>query len=487
MNDIVKDTATKRPTPYTAIWGGYGGGNVGDYLTLALAIKDLNGEGRACKILNGYGHDTQKQFPDHEVINLITPPDPKKAGLLSELKYKIACKYQQVAFSALRKLSTVIREPEKLRTIYRRSSAPWLSCLAGAEKLYLVGGGYLNDMFEVDSLRILEAAHYFGIPVETAPVGLGPFKSELAQAQFAQVLKSARLRVRDTESLALAKTMGLEATLQPDDGFRIAELLPANAHRKSLHNPERKLKIGLCIFEQFGAHPMSKPRAHQAPDDNKTLSQRDWWFGFLKALKTACIDHTAGGIEIEGFSFDERLSFEYATMTRLLPEIEASFSLDSKVILPFQNFRHAITHLRDHYDAVITCRFHAAVVAQAYGIPTLAFAAGEYYVAKMESVKANASLCDVACPDRHTPEEAVELLLNLFSQAEQGSLQQFSGPTISQAFLDSHAELGRELAAYAANTIPDITFLENFQEDSPLSSPALSGVLSGKPLAKVLQ
>ena len=55
-----------------------------------------------------------------------------------------------------------------------------------------------------------------------------------------------------------------------------------------------------------------------------------------------------------------------------------------KVSPPVEDFRRAVAAIRS-YDLIIATRFHATVVANAFGIPNLAVASGDYYLAKMQA------------------------------------------------------------------------------------------------------
>ena len=71
--------------------------------------------------------------------------------------------------------------------------------LARTRQLYLVGGGYLTDLFPdrshpgTHSIRTAIKK----IPVATAPIGIGPFQSPLYEEQATSVLRQIKLTVRD--------------------------------------------------------------------------------------------------------------------------------------------------------------------------------------------------------------------------------------------------------------------------------------------------
>jgi polysaccharide pyruvyl transferase WcaK-like protein len=129
--------------------------------------------------------------------------------------------------------------------------ASWVSQLANSEELYLVGGGYLNDLWHLDySLLPVAVARELGVPIQTAPIQIGPFATRKARAWVAEVLMGAKLVVRDQASLEICRSCGLDAELAIDDVFRVDEVMPEL--RPAMHARETR-RIGVCAYRQIGA------------------------------------------------------------------------------------------------------------------------------------------------------------------------------------------------------------------------------------------
>ena len=360
------------------IWGGYAKGNTGDELCLAAALERKNREFAGnVVVLSSHPEYTSQLFPEASVMAYI-PPRPRAA----------------------RPLKRFIRSCQSLAAAWMRTCFPqsfghdprfaWTRCLAGTGQLYLAGGGYLTDLFRLDfTLEPIELAIKSKVPVVTAPVGIGPFKSELAAGTMADALRQMKLTVRDQTSLNFCRSRGIDATLAPDDAFALVKnLLPP----RSLAVPEpRAKKIGVCIFTQYGQ------------DANSDLSA--WWIECLCGLAARCPDY-----EIEGFCFHTSLTAEFEEMTRLFPRAGLPAS---RVLAPTADFRLAVELVRG-YALVITTRFHAAVVANVFKIPNIAIAAGDYYQAKMQAaVQSCEDFSHLINPLRQSP----EVLLDFCKQA----------------------------------------------------------------------
>jgi polysaccharide pyruvyl transferase WcaK-like protein len=227
----------------------------------------------------------------------------------------------------------------------------------------------------------LELAAQLKLPVSTAPVGIGPFKSGAAADRVAKALGGAELKVRDRVSQDFCRARGLQAALEPDDAFAL-DWLGARTEKPA---GDGARTIGVCIFEQYGQ------------DANVDLS--GWWSEFLRGLQRQHPEHI-----IEGFCFHTSPHAEFRQMVRLFGR--AGLPVD-RVRAPQLDFRQAVAEIRNR-DFIISTRFHAVVAANAMGIPNIAVASGDYYRAKMESaVAGHPHLSTLVDPLRSDPETAL--------------------------------------------------------------------------------
>ena len=361
------------------IWGGYAKGNTGDELCLAAALerkyREFDGD---VVVLSSHPECTAQLFPDACVIPYL-PPRSRPSRPVKRF------------FRACQSLSTAL-----VRTCFRQTPrldpvAAWARCLADTSQLYLAGGGYLTDLFPLDfTLAPIQLAIKSKVPVVTAPLGIGPFTSDLSAGTMAGALRQMKLTVRDQTSLDFCRSRGIDATLAPDDAFALirnfSPPLPS-APDAGLTPGARARKIGVCIFTQYGQ------------DAHADLSA--WWIECLRGLKTRHPHH-----EIEGFCFHTSPAAEFEEMSRLFPG--AGLSSD-RVLAPIMDFRRAVELVRS-YDFVITTRFHAAVAANVYQIPNVAIAAGDYYQAKMRAaVQGCEDFSHLINPLRQSPAALLDL------------------------------------------------------------------------------
>jgi polysaccharide pyruvyl transferase WcaK-like protein len=244
----------------------------------------------------------------------------------------------------------------------------WLRVLASGSRLHLVGGGYFTDLFDLDYfLRPLRVARSMGLSVTTSPLGLGPFAGTTSAAKVATALRTARVVVRDETSLRFCREHGLVAEEQPDDGFRLREVIRTRSPEPE-HRPGGR-RLGICIFSQY--------------DDGRSLALEAWW--------VACLRHLAGmrpGWRFTGFCFHTATEMDYDTTRRLF----AKADLDPGAVRrPVADPEQAVAGLQV-FDAILSTRFHAVVAAVQFEIPCVAVAVNEYYEIKMR------------CAARHSPQ-----------------------------------------------------------------------------------
>jgi polysaccharide pyruvyl transferase WcaK-like protein len=331
------------------IWGGYAWGNTGDELCLAAALERKQREFAGdVAILTRDPKFTSQLFPEANVIQYVMP-DPRASRLRKRFSRN------------LKSLFTKAGRNYFLQYWRFDPGIEWMRCLFHARELYLCGGGYLTDLFPLEfALPPVRFAAKIKLPITTAPVGLGPFKSEVWSGKVVKALRQTKLTVRDKISLEFCRRHGLDASLQPDDAFALVKKLSA-AIPEARSTPCPR-KIGVCIFTQYGQ------------DANCDFS--DWWVKCLRGLKTQYPE-----FEIEGFCFHTSPQAEFQEMTRLFSRAGLS---SENVLPPTTDFRQAVKRLCD-YDLIIATRFHAVVAANVFEIPNIAIAAGEYYQTKMSA------------------------------------------------------------------------------------------------------
>lgn len=336
------------------LWGGYAGGNVGDALTLAIGLKDMLAKYPKYQIaiLSLNPPFSAMQFPDAKIIQYEKIPSRHFLNAL----YKQAKRHNISSKILLEPLLNLIKY------WYLSSEFDWVKALRDSDELYLVGGGYLTDLFQLDSilLPILIAQHY-GKRIVTAPVGIGPFNNPINQRVFQKSFNHVQLTVRDPQSQSLCQNLGLQVNLARDDGFRLGEL---PGLQDLMSNPQKNGKIGICVYHQHGAN---------ASNDEYSA----WWRTFLEEMRVQGLAD-----RLEGYSFHTALGLDYNYLVNLFTEVGIPLN---QVKNPTPQYLQALVEL-SQYNLVITTRFHAAVAASAFKIPFFAVSSGAYYRNKMDSV-----------------------------------------------------------------------------------------------------
>jgi polysaccharide pyruvyl transferase WcaK-like protein len=338
------------------LWGGYAGGNVGDELTLAVALRDMEKvyPGQV-SILTPNVEYTQWLFPKTKVIEF------KKFALKTgrNKTHLLPAKFWFIPSVINQYLIKIIEDR------YLNSDLEWVKELKSARHLYLVGGGYLNDLFNMHAVLLpIRLASRLGVDISSAPVGIGPFRRKENADLTIDSLRSVALKVRDPESLDFCHQHGLVADLCKDDGFKIKNILDHDDFSTADNtNLSKKPLIGICVFYQHGS-------------ESSRSKYASWWVRFLAHLKKAGLENN-----LEGFCFHNDPNLDFYYMVQLFDKA----GIDVKRITePFMDYKNVIKKLRN-YDYVITTRFHSAVVSRAYNIPFIAAYSGEYYGSKMHS------------------------------------------------------------------------------------------------------
>ncbi len=371
-----------RPSPGPcAVWGGYGYGNTGDDLVLAVALADLaKSPVGVVQVLSPAPDQTRLCLPDTEII-LHPSSRPRRvfekwfwrwtdyleaAGLkdLADGLYRVALKY-----------------PRSIT-----SESAWLKALAAASALHLTGGGYLTDRFDLRHfLRPVRLARSRRLPVTTSPLGLGPFHNPRKAAAVAAALRGAKLAVRDEDSLRFCQLHGLDAVEKPDDGFRWRQVIESPA-KPSV--PADKT-IGVCIYSQHSSQWSAEVER--------------WWVACLQTLTRSLPPG-----RLEGFCFHTGREMDFEVTRGLF----ARAGLNPEHVQPPQpDFRAAIVNLAN-YQAVLSTRFHAVVTASEMQIPCVAMVLDDYYETKMRgALKYSTAPLSLLNPLRDPPETAAQWLV----------------------------------------------------------------------------
>ena len=373
--------------PSCVLFGGYGYGNVGDRLTLAAALRDARRRfGSSVAVLSPRPEATRRAFPETTVVGYGVRRPPWIRRWLGRVRRTFEKRGLRSPFHVQR---YVLRD--QARTADGGAPA-WMDLVRNADCLYMVGGGYLTDLLEVESYLLpLELAQQESVAIETAPIGIGPFRRADLARRTAAALRPGRIAVRDDLSLAFCREHGIAAERRPDDGFRVAEVLPEwprwMAGRGERQRDGAAPRIAICACEQFGAADPAQAES--------------WWLGALEGL-VRC------GAEVEGICFHDDHEADHKYIAGLFAEAGID---PRRARPPRSDFRESVRDLLE-YDAVITARFHAAVIACAAGIPCATGAAGVYAATKMDSiVEVHPELVFAARSERHGPQELLQRLL----------------------------------------------------------------------------
>jgi len=337
------------------VWGGYGYGNTGDDLVLAVALADLRQQcGRDIQILSPAPEQTRSYVRDTDIV-LHPSVRPRRAVEKWLWRFAECADNNGLGSLADRLHRLVMKNSERI------SDEPaWLQALAAASRLHLAGGGYLTDRFHLRHfLRPIRLARSRGLPITTSPLGLGPFQYPRNAAAVAGCLRRATLIVRDEDSLRYCQEHGLNATEKPDDGFRWEQVV---GNAVPLVSSPAKTAIGVCIFSQYSA--------------KWSGGVESWWIDCLRALSQVLPD-----CRLEGFCFHTEKKMDYETTRRIFARADLN---PDDVQPPQADFRAAIANLA-RYRAILSSRFHAVVTGSAIRLPCVATALDSYYEAKMHA------------------------------------------------------------------------------------------------------
>ena len=356
----------------SVLWGGYGGGNVGDELTLAVAIQDSvrrHGK-RSVAVLTPSPDYTAFLFPGIRTIEC--RPRPLTPRWFTQVK--------EATLRWLGRTPPFIHYRPCGQIGERGEPDEWVKILQTAQELYLVGGGYFNDHFNVEYLLLpVHLANHHGLEVSTAPLGLGPFWRTESEDRIARELGRARLVVRENDSLDICRKLGLNADLSPDDGFRCREIV--DIRRSGGGSGPR---IGINVTHQTGG----------------VRDFEGWWAEVVRLIAAW------PGVDLSGFSFHINPFLDQLATTRVFRRA----GLDrARFCPPDLNFRTNCESM-GKFDAVVASRFHAVVTANLLGLAAIAVASGTYYTSKMKAAVNGAGRMVVADPACMSPADAAESL-----------------------------------------------------------------------------
>jgi polysaccharide pyruvyl transferase WcaK-like protein len=370
------------------VWGGYGYGNTGDDLVLAVALADLRKEaGDHIQVLSPAPAQTRLYVRD---LPVVFHPSGRPKGPLEKWFWRLT---ELAERSGMRSLANQLYD-EVLRNPERISNEPgWLRAVASASRLHLAGGGYLTDRFHLRHfLRPIRLARSRGLPITTSPLGLGPFSNPTNATAVADCLRGAKLIVRDEDSLRYCEAHGLGAVEKQDDGFRWTEVIAAPAAMAS----DAKI-LGVCIFSQY-----SKQWSGEI---------ERWWIDCLRVLSRTLPEY-----RFEGFCFHTEKEMDYETTRRMFARADLN---PDNVKPPDSDFCAAIRNLT-RYRAILSSRFHAVVTGSAIRIPCLATALDSYYEAKMRAALKFAPVpLSIVNPTRDSARTAAEWVASQLHPASQ--------------------------------------------------------------------
>jgi len=366
------------------LWGGYAAGNSGDELTLAVALKDMQARyDGSVAILSKQPGYTMQQFSEAAVIPYELVPPADRSSTLRRLSRKLD-------WQVLGRPRWRYRVADQLKAEHPHN---WVQHIQSGRMLYLVGGGYLTDLFDCESFLLpVLVAKQAGVPVATAPLGIGPFRLDEAARKVVEALTGSDLRVRDRPSLTFCARYQVPAELAKDDGFRAMEVIGLKP--KSSNRGARKPRIGINIFDQHGNEELARTRT--------------WWTDLLKALSRA-------PVAIQTFCFHTNPFLDFSRAM----ECCRNAGLASAIVRqPRLDFRAACAQLMA-FDVIVSARFHAVVIGNLLGKATFAVYDGAYYASKMKAATEGFDRSKALSPSAMSPSDAAKLILAAASVNDQ--------------------------------------------------------------------
>jgi polysaccharide pyruvyl transferase CsaB len=302
-------------------------------------------------------------------------------------------------------------DPRAVR--FRRSPLAYLRAIARANLVVLGGGGILKDEglgLPLELLATTLAARILRRPVAILAVGVGPFYSRVGRALVAITARLATTRsVRDGDSLAALRSMGVEATVVADPVFSLAPIAPPAGEAATP-------TLLIC----------ARPWFHNPGQDSASMPR------LVDALAAAVEDALGAKWRVRLVSLywprDHELAVELARRTGDRAEVDdAAMSWDELLAAVAQS------------EAVLTMRFHGLVAAIVQRRPAIA-------IAYEPKVAALADLQGIARVDPSSPTLGTDLRDALAAVLGQSGVLDDRRAPDRIAHLRASAEAGLDLA-----------------------------------------
>lgn len=235
-----------------------------------------------------------------------------------------------------------------------------LSAIDRSDLIWLVGGGYLNDLGPTEARAILNTAllgQAIGRPVVMTGQGIGPFKSKWSRRLFQWVAaKAGSIVLREPVSGAREISSLGDARIRWRAGVDDACSLPRHADAVL---PPALLAVH---FRHSSFHW-----------DAEAVEQE-----IFRTIKTL----VSRGERIKLFVFSERRKYELAVYEGWKQALDNSDAIE---IIQHPDPRHIFAEL-ETCQCAIGMAYHFHLFALLAGIPSLAMYSGEYYEAKYAGI-----------------------------------------------------------------------------------------------------
>ena len=382
---MLKPLNNKKPI---ALWGAYHFGNTGDELLLLSAIERIKKEFNNFFILSQNEELGRCLFPEFEIIQLHWKEVEVKKSLFEKFKSKFI-NFERNYEIYLNNLLSYYQNCTKKESL-------WLKKLLSSEILYLVGGGYLSDYFNLTPMIFpIFVANKFSIKISSAPITIGPFKSPNMSEFVANQLKSAEIIARDKKTLEFCITNGIKSIYKEDEITNIGSInkkLWVSSKNKNIKK-NSLFRIGVNINKQVGSKYNSEIAL-------STASLIDY------------IKKNVTNVVFFGFCFFRQES-EFETTAHAFRLNKLPCNLIEPASIDFKLNVYRLSHA----NFIITTRFHAVVLAQVFKIPYVGIWDGEYYEQKMKAANIYTNnpgiiVSSVDIKNHHIKSKILELLKN---------------------------------------------------------------------------
>lgn len=235
-----------------------------------------------------------------------------------------------------------------------------LSAIDRSDLIWLVGGGYLNDLGPTEARAILNTAlmgQAIGRPVVMTGQGIGPFKTKWSRLLFQWVAGKARSIVLREPEVGAREISSLgDSRIRWRAGADDASSLPR--HADALLPPA----LLAVHFRRSSFHRDAEPVEHEIFRTIKTLVSR--------------------GERVKLFVFSERRKHELEVYERWKQALGNSDAIE---IIQHSDPRRIFAEL-ETCQCAIGMAYHFHLFALLAGTPSLAMYSGEYYEAKYAGI-----------------------------------------------------------------------------------------------------